>query len=91
MRLVVPTAAASAVLNNTPIVAMLAPQVSDWAEHRGRSPSRYLMPLSFAAILGGMVTTIGTSYLPPSAWTASRFSRLIGWPFQASGQVARWT
>ena len=61
LRLVVPTAAASAFLNNTPIVAMLVPQVSAWAERRGRSPSRYLMPLSFAAILGGVATAIGTS------------------------------
>ena len=61
LRLVVPTAAASAFLNNTPIVAMLVPQVTDWAERRGQSPSRYLMPLSFAAILGGVATTIGTS------------------------------
>jgi di/tricarboxylate transporter len=61
LRLVVPTAAASSFVNNTPIVAMLVPQVSDWAERRGQSPSRYLMPLSFAAILGGVVTTIGTS------------------------------
>ena len=61
LRLVVPTAVASAFLNNTPIVAMLVPQVTDWAERRGQSPSRYLMPLSFAAILGGVVTTIGTS------------------------------
>lgn len=61
LRLVTPTAGASAFLNNTPIVAMLVSQVSEWAERRGQSPSRYLMPLSFAAILGGMVTTIGTS------------------------------
>lgn len=60
-RLLVPTAAASAFLNNTTIVAMLAPQVTEWAERRGLSPSRYLMPLSFAAILGGAVTVIGTS------------------------------
>ncbi|UCF19443.1 MAG: SLC13 family permease [Gemmatimonadota bacterium] len=60
-RLVVPTAASSAFLNNTPIVAMLVPQVSDWSDRCGHSPSRYLMPLSFAAILGGMVTVIGTS------------------------------
>jgi di/tricarboxylate transporter len=60
-RLVVPSAAASAFLNNTPIVAMLVPQVSNWADRRGLSPSRYLMPLSFAAIFGGMVTVIGTS------------------------------
>ncbi|MGH8927466.1 MAG: SLC13 family permease, partial [Acidimicrobiia bacterium] len=60
-RLVIPTAAASAFLNNTPIVAMLLPQVRSWAEGRGRSPSLYLMPLSFAALLGGVVTLIGTS------------------------------
>jgi len=60
-RLTFPTAAASAFLNNTPMVAMLVPQVSNWADRNGQSPSRYLMPLSFAAILGGMVTVIGTS------------------------------
>lgn len=60
-RMVVPTTAASAFLNNTPIVAMLLPQVRAWAEARGRSPSLYLMPLSFAALLGGVVTVIGTS------------------------------
>ncbi len=60
-RLLVPTAAVSAFLNNTPIVAMLAPQVSAWAERRGQSASRFLMPLSFATILGGVVTLIGTS------------------------------
>jgi di/tricarboxylate transporter len=61
MRLGFPAAAASAFLNNTPIVAMLIPPVSEMAESRGTPPSRYLMPLSFAVILGGVVTTIGTS------------------------------
>lgn len=61
LRLLAPTAAASAFLNNTPIVAMLTPQVSDWAEKRGHSASRYLMPISFATILGGMATLVGTS------------------------------
>ena len=60
-RLLAPAAGASAVLNNTPIVAMLVPQVSEWAHARGRPPSWYLMPLSFAAVLGGTVTLIGTS------------------------------
>jgi di/tricarboxylate transporter len=60
-RLVAPTAASSAFLNNTPIVAMLLPQVRSWCEQRGLSPSRYLMPLSFAALLGGVITVIGTS------------------------------
>ncbi len=61
LRLLVPTAGASAFLNNTPIVAMLAPQVAEWAEQRGRAASLYLMPLSFATILGGTLTVIGTS------------------------------
>jgi di/tricarboxylate transporter len=60
-RLLVPVAGASGFLNNTPIVAMLAPQVANWADKRGRSASLYLMPLSFATILGGTITVIGTS------------------------------
>jgi di/tricarboxylate transporter len=60
-RLLFPTAAASAFLNNTPIVAMLAPQVTEWAQRRNLSPSRFLMPLSFAAIVGGLLTAVGTS------------------------------
>jgi di/tricarboxylate transporter len=60
-RLLPPVAAASAFLNNTPIVAMVSPQVEAWAERRGRSPSYFLMPLSFASILGGVMTVIGTS------------------------------
>ena len=60
-RLVLPTTVSSAFLNNTPIVAMLLPQVRSWCEERGLSPSKYLMPLSFAALLGGVMTVIGTS------------------------------
>jgi di/tricarboxylate transporter len=60
-RLCVPAAAASAFLNNTPIVAMLVRPVTEWAQRENRPASRYLMPLSFAVILGGVVTTIGTS------------------------------
>lgn len=60
-RLLAPVAASSAFLNNTPIVAMLISPVASWAEQRGRSVSRLLMPISFATMLGGMVTLIGTS------------------------------
>ncbi|MFH1834020.1 MAG: SLC13 family permease, partial [bacterium] len=60
-RLVLPSAGASAVLNNTPIVAMLVPVVTDWADRHRLPPSRFLMPLSFAVILGGALTAIGTS------------------------------
>lgn len=54
-------AALSAFMNNTPLVAMAAPQVADWSHRRGISPSRFLIPLSYATILGGVATTIGTS------------------------------
>jgi len=60
-KLFVPSAAASAFLNNTPIVAMLIPQILRWCETRRDSAARYLMPLSFAVVLGGVITTIGTS------------------------------
>ncbi len=60
-RLLVPAAGASAFMNNTPIVAMLIGPVSTSAERQGSSPSKFLMPLSFAVLLGGVVTLIGTS------------------------------
>jgi di/tricarboxylate transporter len=53
--------AASAFLNNTPIVVLSAPVVRDVAKSLGRSPKRYLIPLSYAAVLGGSCTLIGTS------------------------------
>ena len=61
LRTMAPTAAMSAVLNNTPVVAMLMPRLQAIAEKRGISASKLLMPLSFAAIVGGMITLIGTS------------------------------
>lgn len=60
-RLLVPVAGLSAFLNNTPIVAMFTPAVRDWALRNGRAPSKFLIPLSYAAILGGTCTLIGTS------------------------------
>lgn len=51
----------SAFINNTPIVATFIPIVNTSAREIGDSPSRYLMPLSFVAILGGTCTLIGTS------------------------------
>lgn len=55
------TAGLSAFMNNTPLVAMLAPSLEEWARKRAIPPSRLLMPLSFAAILGGTCSLIGTS------------------------------
>ena len=51
----------SAFLNNTPVVAMGIPAIRGWCQRHGVSPSKLLMPLSFAAILGGICTLIGTS------------------------------
>ena len=61
VRLLPPVLLSSAFLNNTPIVALLAPELVSWARRRGRAVSVLLMPVSFAAILGGIVTLIGTS------------------------------
>lgn len=52
---------ASAFLNNTPVVVLGAPVVRDVAIKIGRSPKRYLMPLSYMTVLGGCCTLIGTS------------------------------
>ena len=61
MRLMLPVAGLSAFLNNTPIVAMYMPVVNDWCRKSGISPSKLFLPLSYAAILGGKCTLIGTS------------------------------
>jgi di/tricarboxylate transporter len=61
MRMMASTATMSSFLNNTPIVAMLIPQVQQWSERTGISASKLLIPLSYAAIVGGVVTLIGTS------------------------------
>lgn len=60
-RMVVPVALGSAVLNNTPIVAAMLPAVVDWSRRYKLPASKLLMPLSFATILGGTLTVIGTS------------------------------
>jgi Na+/H+ antiporter NhaD/arsenite permease-like protein len=60
-RMSVPTAFLSGFMNNTPLVAMMIPAVSDWAKAHRIAPSKLMIPLSYAAILGGMCTLIGTS------------------------------
>ena len=61
VRLMLPVAFISAFLNNTPVVAMFVPVVNDWCKKAGISPSKLFIPLSYAAILGGCCTLIGTS------------------------------
>lgn len=51
----------SAFLNNTPVVVIFAPVVKRWAQKMKMEPSKFLIPLSYATILGGMCTLIGTS------------------------------
>jgi di/tricarboxylate transporter len=51
----------SAFVPNTPIVASLLPVVEGWCHRRGISPSKVLLPLSFATVLGGTMTLIGSS------------------------------
>ncbi len=56
-----PVSLASAFLNNTPIVLLMAPIIRRWSLENSCVPSKYLIPLSYAAIFGGMCTLIGTS------------------------------
>lgn len=51
----------SAFLNNTPVVVIFAPMIKRWGERMGIAPTKLLIPLSYATILGGMCTLIGTS------------------------------
>ncbi|OYV74368.1 MAG: SLC13 family permease [Deltaproteobacteria bacterium 21-66-5] len=61
VRLMFPAAGLSAFMNNTPLVAMLIPAVADWAKMHRIATSKLMIPLSYAAILGGTCTLIGTS------------------------------
>lgn len=61
VKLLAPISLASGFLNNTPIVITLTPILRDWARDNGFSPSKLLIPLSYATILGGTITMIGTS------------------------------
>ncbi|MEP2671045.1 MAG: SLC13 family permease [Cyclobacteriaceae bacterium] len=61
LRMMVSVSTLSAFLNNTPIVAFMIPYVKDWADRNNHPSSKFLIPLSFATITGGMVTVIGTS------------------------------
>ncbi len=60
-RMTFPVMGLSAFMNNTPLVAMLIPAVTDWARQNRWPASKFLIPLSYAAILGGTCTLIGTS------------------------------
>ncbi|MDZ7679367.1 MAG: SLC13 family permease [Acidimicrobiales bacterium] len=61
LRVVRVAATGSGFVPNTPLVALMIPNIEQWARRNGVSASRVLMPLSFAAVLGGVITLIGTS------------------------------
>ena len=68
----------SAFMNNVAALALLMPVDIQAARMAGRSPARSLMPLSFATILGGLVTLIGT---PPNIIIASYRNEALGAPY----------
>lgn len=51
----------SGFVNNTPLVAILMPYVYQWCRQKGISPSRVMLPLSYATLMGGTLTLVGTS------------------------------
>ena len=61
MRMLPTIAFVSAFLNNTPVVVIFAPMVKRWAERVHVPATKLLIPLSYATILGGVCTLIGTS------------------------------
>ncbi len=77
LRLLIPVAAVSAFLNNTPVVAAMLPVVNDLSKRIASSNSRLLLPLSYATILGGMCTLMGTS---TNLIVSGKYSELTGTP-----------
>jgi di/tricarboxylate transporter len=71
-------AALSAFMNNVAALALLMPVELSASAKAGRSPGQTLMPLSFATILGGLVTLIGT---PPNIIVAAYRDRALGESF----------
>ncbi len=61
LKMMLPTAGLSAFMNNTPLVAIMMPYIQNWCRRNNLPPSKFLIPLSYATILGGCATLIGTS------------------------------
>ncbi|MCA9272169.1 MAG: anion permease [Phycisphaerales bacterium] len=96
LRLVAPVTALSGFVNNTPIVAMMIPAIDDFCKRRQWPVSKFMIPLSYAAILGGTCTLIGTStnLVVNGEWVASGREpmgifaiALVGVPFALVGAV----
>ena len=61
LKIFFPVTGLSAFLNNTPVVAMFIPIITEWCDQIQQKPSKLLIPLSYASIFGGVCTLIGTS------------------------------
>lgn len=61
IRLLLPAATISIFINNSPVVVMFTSAVQDWCKRSGFSASNLLLPLSYASIMGGTCSLIGTS------------------------------
>jgi len=61
VRMMLPIATMSAFMNNTPLVAMMLPVIDDWTKKGRLAASKLMIPLSYAAVLGGTCSLIGTS------------------------------
>ena len=75
LRLMVPVAVLSAFLSNTTVVALFIKVVKIWAEKLKIAPSKLLIPLSYAAGMGGVCTLIGT---PPNLIVSSFYADSVG-------------
>ena len=74
LRMTLAVMAISAFMNNTPVCAMMMPILSQWATTVGATPGALLMPLSFATMLGGTLTMIGSSTNLVAANAAAAYS-----------------
>jgi di/tricarboxylate transporter len=61
LSIILPTYFLSLFINNVSVVLMLMPLVREWAKNQMRSPSKFLIPLSYASMLGGMCTLMGST------------------------------
>lgn len=75
LRLMIPVAVLSALLSNTTVVALFIKVVKMWAEKLKIAPSKLLIPLSYAAGMGGVCTLIGT---PPNLIVSSFYADSVG-------------
>ncbi|MGN1376183.1 MAG: SLC13 family permease, partial [Prevotella sp.] len=75
MRLMLPAATLSAFLTNTTVVALFINVVKMWAKKLGVAPSKLLIPLSYAACMGGVCTIIGT---PPNLIISGFYADTVG-------------